>query len=360
MSQRLAICTIITRNRMAWARTLAESFNKFHPNGQCFTLLLDDVDKSIEEHQEPFQLVHLAELELPDREQMLFKYTPFELCCALKPFVLEYLLQQHQAERCFYFDSDMMFCAPMNQVISELDTADVLLTPHLEQDLPRDGKKPDDAHVMLSGVFNAGFVGVKNSEEGLRFLDWWAGKLKNGCIEDHFNGRFVDQKYLDMVVGMFKNVGILRDPGCNAAYWNLHSRKITRQNGSWQANGKPLVFYHFSDYRIDRPDEMSGHQNRFGLENMPELKSLFDHYRTCVLANGEEVCRTWDYSFGRYKNGRQIKPWTRRAFLLHRDSQPPFDPFDSSQHTMRFRLQSAYQACLMAFNRFVHKARRFF
>jgi len=354
------VCTIITRNRLAWARTLTESFLAQHGDGKCFVLNIDEAEGLFDPIEEEFEMIRLQDLNLADPICASYKYTPFELCCALKPYLLQHLFREEGIEKAVYLDSDIIVLSPLDQIYNYLDDHDIALTPHLDLDLPDDGKKPDDAHVMLSGVFNAGFVGVKNSEEGLRFLDWWAGKLENGCIEDHFNGRFVDQKYLDMAVGLFSNIGILRDPGCNTAYWNLHSRKITRQNGSWQANGEPLVFYHFSDYRLDRPHEMSGHQDRFSLENLPELKALFDHYRTLVLANGDEVCRTWDYSFGKYRNGRRIKPWTRRAYLLNRDSQPPFDPFDSSQHTIRFRLQSALQAGLMLFNRFVHKARRFF
>jgi hypothetical protein len=355
-----AFCSIITHNRLAWVRTLMQSIREHHADIRCLVLVIDHPAPEFQGNKEEFEFLSLDEFQLTDVARLTFQYTPFEMCCALKPILLRHLLRERGFEKAIYLDSDILVLSALKSVFRLLDDHDLALTPHLDLDLPDDGKKPDDAHVMLSGVFNAGFVGVKNSEEGLRFLDWWAGKLENGCIEDHFNGRFVDQKYLDMAVGLFSNIGILRDPGCNTAYWNLHSRKITRQNGSWQANGEPLVFYHFSDYRLDRPHEMSGHQDRFSLENLPELKALFDHYRTLVLANGDEVCRTWDYSFGKYRNGRRIKPWTRRAYLLNRDSQPPFDPFDSSQHTIRFRLQSALQAGLMLFNRFVHKARRFF
>lgn len=352
------ICTVITANRAAYARTLANSFLEIHPDGKCLVLILDGESGKLDPVQEPFEVLQIGELALHVLSDFQFKYTPFELCCALKPYLMRHLLLVKRAEKVMYLDSDILVLDSLDQIHSALDVHDLVLTPHLDQDLPKDGKKPDDGHVMLSGIFNAGFVGVKNSEEGLKFLNWWAGKLENGCIEDHFNGRFVDQKYLDMVVGLFTNVGIIRDPGCNTAYWNLHSRKITKQGDTWKANGKPLTFYHFSDYRLEKPAEISGHQNRFDFSRMPELKSLYELYRSRLMANGDEICSTWEYTFDSYKNGRKIKPWTRRAYLLNGKYHSQFDPFDSASHPLGFRLRSAWQSVLMLLTRAVHNTLR--
>ena len=36
-----------------------------------------------------------------------------------------------------------------------------------------------------------------------------------------------DQRWLDLVPALFDDVHIVRDPGCNVAYWNLPERYVT-------------------------------------------------------------------------------------------------------------------------------------
>jgi len=355
MGTRLAICSIISRNRLAYARTLNNSFRELYPDTPCYVLAVDGCEGFFEPAQEIFNVLRLEELGIPDLDSLRFKYTPFELCCALKPFLLEHLLKSVGVESVLYFDTDMLILSHLDDLLSNFQTADILLTPHLDQDLPKDGKKPDDGHVLLSGIFNGGFVGVAKSQQADEFLRWWKGKLYDHCIEDHFNGYFVDQKFLDLAIGLFDRLGIVRHPGCNVAYWNLHSRAVSRAGNSWFANEQPLLFYHFSDYSLNEPNRMSGHQNRFELNKLADLKSLFDLYRTSLMANGYETSIKWSYEFGFYRNGKAISKGARRAFLLNPWVEPGIDPFDSSKHSFGFRAKSLYQSLRLLMNRLALK-----
>ena len=82
---------------------------------------------------------------------------------------------------------------------------------------------PNDAHIMKSGIFNLGFIGLKNCHNAHRFLIWWQNKLYNKCLIKPASGYFVDQKFMDLALCMFKNISIIKDTGYNVAYWNLHS-----------------------------------------------------------------------------------------------------------------------------------------
>ena len=234
------------------------------------------------------------------------------------------------------------------------DSFDILVTPHIEEAFPDDQKKPDDAHIMLSGIFNLGFVGIKNSKQGRDFLKWWSDKLENGCIEDHFNGVFVDQKYVDLAVGLFPGLGIVRDPGCNVAYWNLHSRKVTRENGQWLANESPLVFYHFSDFDPSKPEVLSGHQDRFSLAELPDLKDLFEHYCQTLAKHGLNETRGLEYGYAKYSNGKRISPAARRAYLLASPDSRPENPFDRESHSISFKLKTLRTWCWLQLNRTAH------
>ena len=79
------ICTIIAKNYAPFARVLARSFREHHPDGRCFTLVIDDVEGFIDPSDEPFELVTPAELEIDDFDRMAALYSVLELSTAVKP-----------------------------------------------------------------------------------------------------------------------------------------------------------------------------------------------------------------------------------------------------------------------------------
>ena len=314
-----------------------------NPDTKFYVLFIDDFDGLISPDKERFEALTLDSLDIPEPRQFVFKYTAFELCCALKPWMISFLLYEKQHEKVIYLDSDIRVFSPLTELFEQLNTADVLVTPHLDKDFPKDGCMPDDGHIMISGIFNAGFIAVKRSESGKSFLEWWQSKLESHCVEDHFNGYFVDQKYLDLAVGLFEGLEVVRNVGCNVAYWNLHSRSISKRGENWYANDSPLVFFHFSDYDLNRPEALSGHQNRFQLKDYPLLDSLFTLYRTELSENGISQSIKWKYGHGYYESGRPIRHSTRSAFLKSNEFHGIRNPFSTKNHTLRLRISSVIQ-----------------
>ncbi|MEJ8568218.1 putative nucleotide-diphospho-sugar transferase [Elongatibacter sediminis] len=304
-----------------------------------------------------FEIIPFEALNLENGRGMLFQYTPFELCCALKPFALRHLLDQG-FERVIYLDADMAVFSGFGPVLEALGSADVLVTPHLDAPFPQDGLQPDDGHLLLSGMFNLGFIGVRDTHQGRAFINWWADKLERGCIEDHFNGLFVDQKYVDLAVGLFEGLRLLRHPGCNVAYWNLHSRKVTRDGQDWRVNGEPLVFFHFSDFDPERPRILSGHQTRFDLSELPDLAVLFENYSARLRENGLAETRQLPYGYSRYRQGGGISPAMRRAYLRASDRDRVINAFDRAQHPMSLRIAASVQWIRLSVTRLAHKLRR--
>jgi hypothetical protein len=83
-------------------------------------------------------------------------------------------------------------------------------------------------------------------------------------------------------------VRIVDHPGVNAAYWNLHERRISKQGEKFYANERPLIFFHYSGYSIGRPHEISRHQDRIELDKNSDLKELFQVYYTALINNNHE------------------------------------------------------------------------
>ena len=51
---------------------------------------------------------------------------------------------------------------------------------------------------------------------------------------------------------MFATTAVLRDPGLNVAYWNLHSGTYRGPaDGSVQVGDRPLRFFHFSGFDVE-------------------------------------------------------------------------------------------------------------
>ena len=119
------------------------------------------------------------------------------------------------------------------------------MTPHTIVDFPDDGFEPNVRSLLITGVFNLGFIGVNSSKNAKAFLDWWKGKVYNDCVVDSANGFFVDQRFCDLVPSFFDNYFIEKDVGYNVANWNLHARTIDKENGRWKCNDGSLYFLSF-------------------------------------------------------------------------------------------------------------------
>ena len=336
-----SICTIIAKNYIAFARTLCDSFLDLHPEGTCYVLFIDDTEGFLDTASERFKAHHLHELAIPDQKNFCFKYTITELSTAVKPYYLRYLLETAKLGKILYLDPDILLLHRLDKLFESLDQANVLLTPHLDTDFPEDGGFPDDGHILKSGIFNLGFIGVRHDENVSRFLRWWEDKLYDKCVIDHARGYFVDQRFIDLAYILFDNMQIVRDTGYNVAYWNLHSREVEFREGKWTCNGAPLYFYHFSNYRPDQPESLSGFQNRIRLSDRPFLKMLYSLYTGMLIKNGYEESSRWPYTHGHYADGTHIRDDTRKVYRTLMRRLRLDDPFRRLSHPPSLRLASA-------------------
>jgi hypothetical protein len=324
------ICTIVAKNYLSFARTLFHSIRATNPGVACYGLLVDGWENFVDPAQEPFHILSLPDLAIAEAREMAFKYDVTELSTAVKPFLLEWLLRKG-FDRALYLDPDIMVTGDLSALFAKLDHADFLVTPHLDVDYPDDNFLPDDKFILLAGIYNLGFFGVRKSPNAAKFLAWWKHKLLTKCVAAPAKGYFVDQRFIDLALGLFPGFDVVREPGYNAAYWNIHGRTISRENDQWRCNGGPLYFYHFSGYSPKRPDSISKYINRYTLATRPDLRPLFEEYRTQLLANGYDTTSTWPYSYASYATGEQIDYAERQTFRdTNEESVRSRDPFSSA------------------------------
>ena len=325
-----AIFTIVSNNYLHYARTLMQSVAVHHPDAKRFCVIVDSDMQPAADLASEFTAIELQQLQLPHGEEFLFQYSILELNTAVKPWALQYLLDQGY-ENVLYIDPDIYLYRPLEEVVSLLQNgAGVVLTPHLLAP-PTDKLMPTDLAIRTAGTYNLGFCAVSDKLSTRAFLTWWQSKLERDCVVDFANGIFVDQSWIDLVPAMFDDVAVLRHPGYNVAYWNLAQRDMSGDLQYPLVNDQPLAFFHFSGIDPLNPQAISKHQNRFKLATVsPTVRALFMAYCESVIANGQAKYRELPYGFGRFKDGSPIAPAQRTHFRLNEEvrAQTVGSPFD--------------------------------
>ncbi|GGC63407.1 glycosyltransferase family 4 protein [Undibacterium terreum] len=328
-----AVFTIVSLNYGAFAKTLMESLSAAHPEWERHVLFVDRCEDPASIGGELFTATTVEQLPLPKMREFLFRYGIMELNTAAKPYMFAHLRRQGY-DRVVYIDPDILVIDRLVDVERLLDEgAAAVVTPHLTAPLD-DGLEPSELDIMRAGSYNLGFLALGSLPASDAFIKWWEDKLEYGAVSDPARGLFTDQKWVDMAPGMFGGFAVLRDPGYNVAYWNLPHRPVTREDGVWLSDGRPLRFFHFSGFDPQNPQPFSKHQNRLTLDTIGEARELALEYARRVLGHGLAEFRKRKYAFGSFSDGTPIPNALR--VLYREDADVRFqageDPFDAGSY----------------------------
>ena len=238
-----AVVTIVTRSHFHRARCLLASVQRHLPEADRFVVLADrDDDQRLP--PQPFEVIPVETLPVPDVAGFVHRYHAAELSFATKPWALAEMFRRGY-DRAIYLDADIFVYSTLRPMQDLLDSATILLTPHLTETQEGDALE-SERRILQAGAYNSGFVGLSRCPTSEKFLSWWQRTLLHDCRVDVERGYFGDQRCLDLVPGMFDGVHIVRHPGWNFARWNMDRRPVTTVNGEIRVAGEPLVFFHFS------------------------------------------------------------------------------------------------------------------
>jgi len=322
--------TIIARNYLAQVRVLMASVEEHHPGSPRLVVLADEVEDYFDPQQESFQIIHSTELDLPDSAWFHFRYNTLELTTGVKPYAMRKALELLGVESVIYLDADVCLFAPLDPVLAALNEASIVLTPHLLGRVDADGLAVE-RQLLRTGAYNLGFIAVRGDAVTESFLSWWCDRLAEHCLVDLAAGLFVDQKWIDLVPGMFDEVRILRAPGLNVAWWNLPERPISLEGGSWRALGEPLYFFHFSGFDPEQPERLSKHATGDRGAALGQAKQLLAEYAKSLLGSGYAESKPWLPAFERFQDGSPIPAVTRKAAELEPAlRQGVDDPFSAA------------------------------
>ena len=279
--------TICSNNYLAKAKVVVDSFMNFHPEYVFYIFLVDKLDAQIDYAK--FAKAEIVEVQsvVSDIEPLALKYNIIELNTAVKPDIFLHLFHKYQAESIIYLDPDLMIYDRFLEVENILlqPEQNMVITPHFCSPID-DGKYPSEIDFACFGLYNLGFIAIKNSAESIRFLEWWRQRLMKYCYIKPAEGMFTDQLWVNIAPIFFNGMYILKHLGYNVANWNLYERDMSLSNNHWYVNrNERLKFIHFSQYEYNNPYSIAKYQNRHVIEDRPDMKELIDMYQQQLVQN---------------------------------------------------------------------------
>jgi len=323
---RVAAATIASRSRVALARATARSFRAQHAEIPFYCLLADGEHEEIRAEREPFEMIRLDALEVPEAAGFRFRYGEMELSYAATPFLIAHLLDLG-FEGVLFLKQETMVLERLDGLLEMLRRHSVLLTPHFLAPPGGEGAFERARNVLRAGVFNGGVLGFAQCGEARRVLEWWKRKTQRLCLLDVEHGLHYEQRWLDFVPSFAPGCGIVRDPGVNVGHWNLPERRIEVRDGRVTACGEPCRIFRFSGYEPDRPDRITRY-SRAKVAEAGGAAEVFARYQRLLEECAWRETRGLEYAWDFFDNGERISRKARRLYREMGDAAARFgDPF---------------------------------
>lgn len=327
-ANRTCAFTSAATNYLPKAMLLASSLKKYHPEMDVFYGLSDEVDSSTDYRRGVFDGV-IAASELPIRSfaSWSFRHEIVELSTAIKPFLVQELFRRGY-ETVYYFDPDIVLFSRLDDLLAQTEAHSISLTPHqTTREFDFQAVVDNEISSLKHGVYNLGYLGVRNTEIGREFADWWADRLYRWCRDDIPNGLFTDQRWIDLAPALFPDVTILRDSRFNVSTWNLTRRHFSgTERDGYLVDGRPLGFYHFTGFDKGAHRVMAEKNSK----SNPSVMSLVDWYQRAIQFAPDDSASKVKWAYGQYSDGAKIPVAHRRVYRDREDLHAAFpDPFKS-------------------------------
>ena len=292
--------TYFDRNYCAFGIAMLRSLLRVEPVASATVLCLDELTEQIlrvefGDRIARFSLAELA-IEEPRLAAASADRTPWEAYAMLTPLALRWMLRRVAAgDRVVYVDADLGFFSDLAALWDEMGEAAIAISPHRYSAPMR--------RMARYGTFNAGFVALRNTAEGLRCADDWSDECLAWCHQQCTpDGRYMNQGYLDAWPRRYSSVVCLAHPGHNLGIWNIDSYGLSLTQGRLRIAGQPLLFFHFSGLWCGH----SGHWQAWAVapgmaSPLLRASALVPHLREINIVATRLKARHGDFGLGSVK-----------------------------------------------------------
>lgn len=310
----MIVFTSICMNYLPKALILGKSIKKYNKDIKFYVVLVERKipnDWPKEANKVIDKVILAKDLGFKNFDKFIFKHSIVEASTSVKGRALTYLLK-NESDKVVYIDPDIKTYKSLSELSKMLDNNDIILTPHLT--IPESNEidiQNNELCALQHGVYNLGFVAVKNSDEGIRFANWWMDRLELYCYDDIPRGIFTDQRWCDLAPAFF-NVYILKNPGYNMAPWNLSTRKLKIKNKKIIVNDNyELVFFHYSGFDSGANETVF---NYYVPNKKDDIYQLRNEYVKELEENYQNQLGKHDWSYNYYSNGALIGKNVRKQY----------------------------------------------
>lgn len=232
----------------------------------CLSIVSKEYDKIYQVHLKSLQTF------LPNCDHLRYKPDEFQsnykdimqCICSIRPKAVLRAFKEGY-ETVIFLGADMEFFTEPTELFTLISSYNAIVTPHITNPLPNDGKFPNNESIAKTGHINSDLVVWKNCPEIVEFLKWQAKEMETKCISS--NEIFLDQTWLNFLPFFVKDVYILLNPGYNVAYWCYNQRGLHFKNNKWlMSNNDPLVCFQYSGFDLNNSEIISKYQNRYRAE----------------------------------------------------------------------------------------------
>jgi len=286
--------TVCSNNYLAQAFVLSKSWLRYHPEARFIIVLVDEVSGEIVyDRDERVSILPLGKIPLENLPELIRQYNIIELNTAIKADAFIYLSSLYRPDKILYIDPDIQVYSRFDEVLDLLENHDFVVTPHFCTPVD-DEHGTSDVAMLRIGLFNLGFLAVARPDQQMPFFDWWRQRLYKYCYYNEGRALFYDQIWINFIIVFFDKWHVLKHPGYNMANWNFHERELS-SNGEegYLVNGLyPLRFFHFSGFKLDRPDVIAAYHTRYTFATRPDLVNIYRAYReSCMVEGAEKLSR---------------------------------------------------------------------
>jgi hypothetical protein len=298
-----------------------------YPETDCALVLCDIPSQGYQVDKEAFRVCLAKDIASAAFELNTLRYDVLELSTSIKAQAFAHFFEEGYDEVVF-LDPDLYFYSPLEELDASFASGtQAILTPHVLEPLSL-GLTASQA-LVRDGSYNLGFLALAKSKGVIDFLTWWGARLDEACLVATELGYFTDQKWCDLLPSFVDKAVVLRHPGYNVAYWNLHERGLSldhnaHENPKISAQGQALRFVHFSGALGLAPGAISKHAPTLDTKAFPAFGTLLATYLEELGSHALKEKRDYICDYDVDAAGHQIPRTVRQLF--REELLPQFDP----------------------------------
>ena len=239
-------CTHFDINYISHAKSLYYSLELLGSPFKLFMFCMCDESYNHLEKLElkNVQLVHYNVLEKFNPRLLVAKAnrSKVEYFYTCSPAVCFYTLSIFkEVDLITYLDADLYFFSSPEPIFKELGDKSIGIIAHRFGWLSKRNK--------VYGIYNVGWINFRNDEEGISCLTEWMNDCISWCYQRLEDGKYADQKYLDLWPSKYNNLHVIQHKGANLGPWNISNYKISKKGNEIFVDRDILIFYHFANLK---------------------------------------------------------------------------------------------------------------